>query len=124
MLSQYPIRCTIPATDLARAKKFYTETLGFKALSEDPEDVRLVSGGVEFDVYPTRTGGGAATIAAWEVDDLQAEMKDLRNRGIKFEEYDLPGIKTVDGVAEMGEFKGAWFKDSEGNILSVTELRR
>ena len=51
-------------------------------------------------------------------------MKDLRNRGIKFEEYDLPGIKTVDGVAEMGEFKGAWFKDSEGNILSVTELRR
>ena len=49
MLSQYPIRCTIPATDLARAKKFYTETLGFKALSEDPEDVRLVSGGVECD---------------------------------------------------------------------------
>ena len=122
MLSQYKIRATIPAKDLARAKKFYTEALGFQVVTEDAEYVRLQSGGVEFGVYPTRASGGSATVAEWEVDDIEAEMKDLRNRGVKFEDYDLPGIKTVDGLAEVGEFKGAWFKDSEGNILAVSQF--
>ena len=121
MLSQYKIRATIPAKDLARAKKFYTETLGFKPIAEDPEFIRIESGGVQFGIYPTRASAGTATVAEWEVADLQAEMKDLRNRGVTFEEYDLPGLKTIDGVAEIGGFKGAWFKDSEGNILAISE---
>jgi len=121
MLSQYKIRATIPAKDLARAKKFYTETLGFKPIAEDPEFIRIESGGVQFGIYPTRASAGTATVAEWEVSDLQAEMKDLRNRGVTFEEYDLPGLKTIDGVAEIGGFKGAWFKDSEGNILAISE---
>ena len=79
------------------------------------------SGGVQFGIYPTRASAGTATVAEWEVADLQAEMKDLRNRGVTFEEYDLPGLKTIDGVAEIGGFKGAWFKDSEGNILAISE---
>jgi catechol 2,3-dioxygenase-like lactoylglutathione lyase family enzyme len=124
MLSQYKIRATIPAKDLARAKKFYTETLGFKPIEEDAEGVIFVSGGVEFGIYPTRASGGSATVAGWEVPDVQAEMKDLRNRGVKFEDYDLPGIKTNDGLAEIGGFKGAWFKDSEDNILALEETRR
>jgi predicted metal-binding membrane protein len=64
----------------------------------------------------------AHTLAAWRVTDLDAEMADLRTRGATFEEYDLPGLKPVDGVAEWGRLRGAWFKDSEGNVLGVTQL--
>jgi catechol 2,3-dioxygenase-like lactoylglutathione lyase family enzyme len=111
----------IPVTDLARAKSFYTEKLGFKVVEEQDEGVHFESGGVRFDIYPTRVGAGAgATIAGWIVDDLNAEMEELRARGVTFEEYDLPGLKTVNGIAELEGFRGAWFKDSEGNVLAVT----
>jgi catechol 2,3-dioxygenase-like lactoylglutathione lyase family enzyme len=124
VLGDNPIGAMIPASDLARAKAFYADTLGLKVVQEDPEGVQFESGGIRFDVYPTRASGGTATVAGWIVPDLDAEMVDLRSRGIQFEEYDLPGLKTVNGIAEIEGFRGAWFKDTEGNVLAVAQDTR
>jgi catechol 2,3-dioxygenase-like lactoylglutathione lyase family enzyme len=121
VLGDYPIAPMIPATDMARARAFYADTLGLKVVSEDPETLELESGGVHFGVYPTRAEAGTATIAGWIVPDLDAEMRDLQQRGVRFEDYDLDDIKTRDGVFELGNERGAWFKDSEGNVLGVVE---
>ena len=64
-----------------------------------------------------------AYAAGWDVDDLDAVMADLRQRGVVFEEYDYPEFKTVNGVVNFGDSRGAWFKDSEGNIFSLNESR-
>lgn len=61
-------------------------------------------------------------MAAWVVEDLEAEVAELRGRGVAFEEYDGPGLRTVDGIATTPAGKGAWFKDSEGNVLTITQL--
>jgi catechol 2,3-dioxygenase-like lactoylglutathione lyase family enzyme len=124
MLSDHPIGAMIPCQDLARAKAFYADTLGFKVIREQDEGVEFESGGVRFDIYPTRASGGTATVAGWVMGagKLEAEVEDLRNRGVTFEQVDVPGIKTDErGIAEIEGFKGAWFKDSEGNVLAVTE---
>lgn len=121
MLSDHPIGAMIPCSDLARAKTFYTDILGFKVIKEQDEGVQFESGGVRFDIYPTRASGGTATVAGWIVPNVEAEIEDLRSRGVQFEDIDVPGIKTVNGLAQMEGFKGGWFKDSEGNVLAVTE---
>jgi catechol 2,3-dioxygenase-like lactoylglutathione lyase family enzyme len=124
MLSDYPIGAMIPCQDLARAKAFYADSLAFKVVKEQDEGVQFESGGVRFDIYPTRASGGTATVAGWLVGagKLEAEVEDLRSRGVTFEQLDVPGIKTDErGIAEIEGFKGAWFKDSEGNVLDVTE---
>jgi catechol 2,3-dioxygenase-like lactoylglutathione lyase family enzyme len=121
VLGDYPIAPMVPATDMARARAFYADTLGLKVVSEDPETLELESGGVHFGVYPTRAEAGTATIAGWIVRDLDLEMRDLRQRGVRFEDYDLDDIQTRDGVFELGNERGAWFKDSEGNVLGVVE---
>jgi catechol 2,3-dioxygenase-like lactoylglutathione lyase family enzyme len=123
MLADAPVHPAIPASDLERARRFYRDTLGLKVSMEMEEGVRFDCGaGTQLYIYPTRSAGQAAhTLAAWRVTDLHAEMADLRARGVTFEEYDLPGLQTVDGVAEWGHLRGAWFKDSEGNILGVTQ---
>jgi len=125
MLSDSPIAAIIPVNDMARAKRFYTETLGLTLVKESPEDTRLETGGTTIGLYETPYGGQAGhTLASWKVGDLDAEMKELRSKGVTFEDYDLPEIKTVDGVAESDTMRGAWFKDSEGNILCVMEERQ
>ncbi|AJF63594.1 VOC family protein [Streptomyces vietnamensis] len=122
MLSDSPIAAIIPVSDMNRAKQFYSETLGLPLTKETPEDTRFECGGTVIGLYETPYGGKAEhTLASWKVDDLDAEMSTLRSMGVTFEEYDLPGIKTVDGVVESDTMRGAWFKDSEGNILCVTE---
>ncbi|MFF0560027.1 VOC family protein [Streptomyces sp. NPDC004266] len=124
MLSDSPIAAIIPVNDMNRAKQFYSETLGLSLTKESPEDTRYECGGTIIGLYETPYGGQAGhTLASWKVDDLDGEMKELRSRGVTFEEYDLPGIKTVDGVVESDTMRGAWFKDSEGNILCVMEER-
>ncbi len=120
MLGTYPIYVQIPAADLERARSFY-EGLGAQ-LVRDMGDVGLVmsSGGYEFGIYPSQSAGQAAhTLASWLVDDLDSVMAALRERGVEFEEYDLPNVRTVQGVADLGPARGAWFRDSEGNILAV-----
>ena len=123
MLKNAPIVPYLPAADIARARKFYEEKVGLVAREE-------VAGGVIYEcwngswvfLYPS---GGAGTSKArqafWQVDDVEAEVADLRSRGVVFEEYDLPGVKTVNGIATGGGAKAAWFKDSEGNILAVVQ---
>ncbi len=81
------------------------------------------SGGVAFFVYQTESAGSnQATAATWRVADLDSVMADLRSKGVVFEEYDLPELKTVDGVLEIHGERAAWFKDSEGNILALDAL--
>jgi catechol 2,3-dioxygenase-like lactoylglutathione lyase family enzyme len=125
VLGDHPIRATIPATDMARARVFYADTLGLKVVEENPEGIEFESGGVRFGIFPTRaTAGSGATVATWEVQDLEAEVSELQSRGVQFDEYDLPDFKTVNGIAEIEGFRGAWFKDTEGNVLSLVQRTR
>lgn len=122
MLNDYPILATIATSDMARAAAFYEGTLGFTAEMEDPAGGNLYrSGDTRFLVYPSSFAGGPAqTVATWFVDDVDAVVTELTGKGVTFEQYDMPGIKTDErGIAELGPLRGAWFKDPDGNILSV-----
>jgi catechol 2,3-dioxygenase-like lactoylglutathione lyase family enzyme len=114
---------TIAVSDLDRARKFYEETLGLKPMDERADGVRYqTGGGTWFLVYPTQfSGTNKATYMSFEVDDVEAAVKELRDRGVTFEEYDFPGLKTVNGIAEIEGVKAAWFKDLDGNILAIGE---
>jgi catechol 2,3-dioxygenase-like lactoylglutathione lyase family enzyme len=110
---------------LARAERFYTETLGLE-IGRVPEAGGFMvqaGDGCSMFVYETSAGAGTATQAMFQVDELDAVVSDLREHGITFEEYDMPGLRTVDGIAETGGMKTAWFKDSEGNTIAVSERR-
>ena len=129
MLSESRIAPTLPVVDLKRASKFYKETLGLKINMEDPQGVMFESGDGSL-LYLYRRGPTKAdhTVVSFNVKDVESEVKELRRKGIKFEEYDIPEmqLKTINGIATWtGEewiTKGAWFKDTEGNILSVVQM--
>jgi catechol 2,3-dioxygenase-like lactoylglutathione lyase family enzyme len=123
MLKNAPIAAYIPVADMARARRFYKEKLGL-------EPVREIGGGViyecargtSFFMYKSAGAGTSkASTAFWTVDDVAAEVAELKARGVVFEEYDMPGIKTENTIATGGGAKTAWFKDSEGNILAVSQ---
>jgi predicted enzyme related to lactoylglutathione lyase len=123
MLQKSPIHAYIPARDLARARRFYEHTLGFTATQE-------ISGGVVYEcgggsaafLYPTPNAGTSqASQAFWAVDDVEREVAELRARGVVFEDDDMPGDKSANGVVTAGGAKAAWFKDSEGNIMAVIQ---
>ena len=123
MLANLEIHATIPASDLARAKQFYAEQLGFTSARETPGGLIYQCRDSWFLLYPSRGAGTAQhTQAGWAVDDIAAEVAELKARGVVFEEYDLPGFKTVDGIATAGPNRAAWFKDSEGNLLGLVQL--
>ncbi len=121
MLSNFMVAAMLPAKDYERAKKFYQDKLGLKKLEDDPGGAVFECGdGTKLNVYPSGFAGtNQATAAGWLVDDIEAEVKELRDRGVTFEEYDMPEIKTSNGIAALGDEKAAWFKDTEGNILSL-----
>jgi predicted enzyme related to lactoylglutathione lyase len=122
MLSKARAAAALPAADIGRAKKFYGEVLGLSVRQEGPDGVEFDCGsGTSVFVYPSSYAGtNQATAAGFEVDDLDATKKDLESRGVTFEEYDMPGLKTEKGIATMPDgSQGGWFKDSEGNILSL-----
>lgn len=113
---------TLPAQDIERAKAFYAEQLGLSPTSEDKVGVHFVVGGTRFRLF--RSGGSASgthTQLALMVGDVAAQVSALRSRGLRFEEYDYPNLKTVDGIADLGYAKAAWFKDSEGNLLGIAQ---
>ena len=113
---------TIPVSDLERAKKWYSDKLGLTPKEERMDGVLYVSGSTQFLIYPTQFTGAQHTLGGFEVKDLDKVMADLKSKGVKFEDYDFPGLKTENGVAKFGENeKGAWFKDCEGNILAVVQ---
>ncbi|WP_129338231.1 VOC family protein [Cellulomonas endophytica] len=128
MLTKSTVEANIPAHDLARARAFYEDTLGFTPSDEGvPGSVHYVAGpGTAFNVYETEFAGRAGhTIAQFHVDDLVAEVDELKRKGVGFEVYDLPGLEWDGEVATMpGMGKAAWFKDSEGNILCLDQDER
>jgi predicted enzyme related to lactoylglutathione lyase len=122
MLSNAPIRAYIPVSDVKRARRFYEDIVGLRPKEEFAGGVIYACGGAEVFMYPTPNAGTSrASQAFWQVADVEAEVKELKSRGVKFEEYDMPGIKMVNGIATGGGAKTAWFKDTEGNILAVSQ---
>jgi catechol 2,3-dioxygenase-like lactoylglutathione lyase family enzyme len=113
---------TIAVKDIGRAMRFYGETLGLKVQDERPDGVTYRAGQTWFLVYPSQFAGtNKATYMSFEVENVERAVKELQNRGVVFEEYDLPGLKTVNGIAETQGVKAAWFKDPDGNILALGE---
>jgi len=121
-LSDSPMHTTIPASDLDRAREFYEEKLGFTPASVAPGGVFYESaGGTRFLVYPSRSAGtNQATTAGWAVEDIEATVTDLVDRGVTMERYE--GTTDEHGIATFGPLRSAWFKDTEGNILGVVQL--
>jgi len=114
---------TLPAQDVDRANTFYLERLGMSPTYEDRVGVHFVVGTTRFRLF--KSGGSASgshTQLALIVGDVAAQVNALRARGLQFEEYDYPNLKTVDGVADLGYARAAWFKDSEGNLLGIAQL--
>ena len=113
----------IPASDIARAKAWYADKLGLQPVDDMKEmGAAYDLGGTAAFLYPTQYAGTAQhTILSFPSDDLVADMNAMRGKGVVFLDYDLPGLKTVNGLAEFGPVKNAWCKDSEGNILGFVE---
>jgi catechol 2,3-dioxygenase-like lactoylglutathione lyase family enzyme len=124
MLKNAPIRPYIPVADLDRARKFYEEKLGIEPGREFAAGVIYECGkGTTFYMYVSAGAGTSkASSAFWQVDDVEAEVAELKQRGVVFEEYDLPGLKTENSIAAGGGAETPWFKDSEGNILAVSQV--
>ncbi|THA52657.1 VOC family protein [Streptomyces sp. A1136] len=131
VLARGRVATRLPAADLDRARRFYSERLGLEPVDERPGGLLYRCGGTEFAVFRSAgTSTGTFTQMGWEVDDLESAVSQLRRRGVVFEEVDVPGLRTRDGIAEVegnypskgarGE-RAAWFRDSEGNLLGIGE---
>jgi len=128
MLKDGRVATRLPAQDLQRARAFYAEKLGLQPSEERPGGLLYRCAGGAFALFESAGASpGSFTQMAWEVDDLAATVAELRRRGVVFEQVEVPGLKTVDGIAEVagnypskgsGE-KAAWFRDSEGNMLGI-----
>ncbi len=126
MLQKSLAVAAIPAADLARARKFYEEKLGF---TPDPE---MEDGGV---IYRCADGtgfllfqssgqsSGSHTQLTFDVKDIDGEVNQLKAKGVTFEEYNFPGLKTENGITQMPNGMGGWFKDSEGNVIAVFQRK-
>lgn len=124
MLGEHQVAATLAVTDLDAARRFYEGTLGLTTTMESPEAVVYGSGGSSVLVYRSEFAGtNQATAATWRVEgDLDAVMDDLRSKGVTFEHYDdLPGTTREGDVHVMGDSRGAWFRDPDGNILALFE---
>lgn len=113
----------LPVQDLQRVRGFYEDALGFKPVFEDEGAVYYECAQGMFSIFVS--GGasdGSFTQMSFDCQDLDAEMADLRSRGVTFEEYDLPGLKTENGVAQMGDGGVCWFKDPAGNLLALAAM--
>lgn len=122
MLSDREIYAVVPASDLGRARGFYKDKLGLEPAQESRDGLIYEGKGSKFLLYETQFAGTAQNTAmSWITNDLDGDMTDLRGRGVTFEDYDFPGLKTENGVATTDDGRAAWFKDSEGNILALTE---
>ena len=123
MLQKFPMYAYIPVANLVRARQFYEQKLGFKPKEETAGGVVYECGeGTACFLYPTPNAGTSkASQAFWQVADVEREVAELKARGVKFEDYDMPGLKTKNGIATAGGAKTAWFKDTEGNILAISQ---
>ena len=129
MLANSPVRPTIPVVDLDRAKRFYETTLGLKPVRVNNDSTFGIAmfecgKGTQIELYKRSPSKADNTVATFEVSDIEDEVNALRGKGVVFEEYDMPEIKTQNGISTQGPVKAAWFKDSEGNILCIHETIR
>lgn len=127
MLADAAVLPTLVASDIERAKEFYVDKLGLKSLDLPgmPENSAIFGCGDGTELYMYQRPGGSRaehTVAAWHVDDIEAAVAELRNRGITFEQYEMAHLKTDEpAIADDGTSRSAWFKDSEGNTLAISE---
>jgi catechol-2,3-dioxygenase len=125
MLGDHPIDVVLLATDLEPSKEFYAGKLGLEILNENEDAITYKCGG-DSQLAVTKSTTGTAdeqTQAGWRVDDLEAEHAELRSRGVEIQEYDMPGLKTVDGVADLGFALMAWIIDPHKNALGIMQLK-
>ena len=122
MLQNAPMYAYIPAQDVARARRFYEEKLGFKPKEETAGGVVYEFGkGTACFLYPTPNAGTSqASQAFWQVEDIEREVAELKARGVTFEKYDMPEMDS-NGISTAGGAKAAWFKDTEGNIMALIQ---
>ena len=122
MLADKPISPILLATDMEASKRFYTEKIGLKLLRENPEVMVFKCGDTQLRISKSTVGTkDEQTQATFVVTDLKAEVADLRKRGVTIEEYDLPGLKTEDGIADMGFAWAAWFIDPGKNAVGIVQ---
>jgi catechol 2,3-dioxygenase-like lactoylglutathione lyase family enzyme len=133
-LSRAKVSGRLPAQDLARARRFYADVLGLEPVEARPGGLRYEGAAGSFSLFEsTGRPSGEHTQLAFEVEDLDTTMRELRERGVRFEDVEVPGLQTIDGIAEVeghypstrasGE-RAAWFRDSEGNLLGIGQPRR
>ena len=125
MLANHPIDPMILATDLAVAREFYGDRIGLEILLESDDFVTFRCGG-NTRLVVTRSSTGTSepqTKASWRVTDVAAEVGELRSRGVEVEEYDEPGLKTIDGIADVGFALAAWFTDPHGNPIGLLQIK-
>jgi predicted enzyme related to lactoylglutathione lyase len=124
LLKDNRVSAVVPVKNLERAKKFYSEKLDLRPSDiSAPDTLLMESGGHTTIMLYKRENGtrGDNTAAVWFVDDVEKAVKELHNRGVNFEHYDMPNLKTDQrGIARLGDEQVAWFKDTEGNILAVS----
>jgi catechol 2,3-dioxygenase-like lactoylglutathione lyase family enzyme len=123
MLQDFPMYAYLPASDLARARRFYEDKLGFRAGEErNGGVVYAFASGTACFLYPTPNAGTSkASQAFWSVHDVDGLITALKAKGVVFEDYDMPGERSPAGAVMAGGAKAAWFEDSEGNILALIE---
>jgi catechol 2,3-dioxygenase-like lactoylglutathione lyase family enzyme len=125
MLGEHPITPVLLAKDLAAAREFYHDKLGLEILTENENAITFkCGGGTHLDVTKSTVGtADEQTQVSWEVPDLRAEVAELRSRGVKVEDYDMPGLKTEDGIADLGFALFAWIIDPGKNALGIMQLK-
>jgi catechol 2,3-dioxygenase-like lactoylglutathione lyase family enzyme len=124
MLAERRCHTTIPVSDLAKARTFYEGVLGFKPYEENPAAVLYEAGeGSKFAVtLSSGKASGTHTQMGFTVTDIETEVADLKRRGVVFEEYDFPTLKTEAGIAQTGAGKAAWFFDPERNMIGLIQF--
>jgi catechol 2,3-dioxygenase-like lactoylglutathione lyase family enzyme len=124
MLGDHPIHPVLLAKDLDEVREFYHDQLGLELLDDNEDAIRLRCGaGTELVVSKSTTGtADTQTQAGWTVPDLAAEVADIRARGVQIQEYDMPGLKTQGGIADLGFALMAWIVDPGGNALSIMQV--
>jgi catechol-2,3-dioxygenase len=125
MLAEHPIDVMLLATNLGVARDFYADKIGLEVLIETDDFLTFGCGG-DSRLVVTKSNTGTSegsTKASWRVDDLAAEVSELRSRGVEVEEYDDPGLKTVDGIADVGFALSAWLVDPHGNSIGLLQFK-